>query len=552
MTCDPYYGRLDRAEPPARPSPVSRFGCPMRDRSEGRLARGPSSPSDLAGPYRDRPFAAFLAVCGCATFVLFGAGFLAAPSGERSELLPVTVLAGAAVALAIWFLTRGFSPRLFLVAGVVLMALGVVVGATLPDGLDAATILPLAGAIIALPVARGRLLLAMFVLAFLASVAGQAAAHLLGGLTETSRPSNLPVSLAASTVLVAFAYGLVWRVSHDWLRASEQASQALTGQRQLLALNERLVATLDPQQVLNLIADSLKEFVVYDNLTIYRVDREAQVLRPILARDRFASLILEETFALDSGITGWVVTHAQAQCVNDALLDPRMTLIPGTPAENESLIIVPLLHQGEVIGTLNVGRMGDTEAHFDRGEFEIVCLFATQASTALVNAEAHRAVSTQAETDALTGLLNRRAFDIHVEAFLADPASQPLTLLMLDLDGFKAFNDRHGHPAGDALLVEVARGSETALRTGDRVYRLGGDELRVLLPATSRAVGLRVGERIRAAIAGIDSGPDRRVTVSVGAANCPDDATNLDSLVAAADAALYRAKAAGGDRVLAA
>ena len=524
----------------------------MRERPERRLPDGPSSPSDPPGANQDRRYAAFLAVCGGATFVLFAAGFVAAPSRQRPELLPVALLAGAAVALAIWFLRRGFSRRLFVAAGLVLMALGVVVGATLPDGLDAATILPLAGAIIVLPVVRGRLLLAMFVLAFAASVAGGTAAHLMGGLTDTSRPTNLPVSLAASTVLVAFVYGLVWRVSHEWLTASEQASQALTGQRQLLSLNEHLVATLDPNQVLNLIADSLKEFVAYDNLTIYRVDREAQVLRPVLARDRFASLIMEETFSLDSGITGWVVTHAQAQCINDAQLDPRMTLIPGTPAENESLIIVPLLRQGDVIGTLNVGRMGDTESHFDAGEFEMSRLFASQASTALVNAETHRAVSTQAETDALTGLLNRRAFDIHVIALLADQASQPLTLLMLDLDTFKAFNDRHGHPAGDALLVEVARSIETAVRGGDRVYRIGGDELGVLLPATSQTVGMRVGERIRSAIARLDAGGVGRVTVSVGAASSPDDATNKDVLVAAADAALYRAKAAGGDRVLSA
>ena len=505
---------------------------------------------DRAPANQDRAFAAFLAICGGATFVLFGAGYVAAPSSQRPELVPVAVLAGAAMALAIWFLRRGFSRRLLVAAGVMLMAFGVVVGATLPDGLDAAMILPLAGAIIVLRVLRGRALLGAFALAFMASLAGEAAAHLMGGLTETSRPENLPISLAASTVLVAFAYGLVWRVSQDWLVASEQATEALNGQRQLLALNERLVETLDPQQVLNLIADSLKSLVSYDNLTIYRVDREAAVLRPVLARDRFAAVILEEVFALDRGITGWVVTHSEAQCINDAQLDPRMALIPGTPAEDESLIIVPLLHRSDVIGTLNVGRMGGVGSHFDAAEFEIVRLFASQASMALVNAEAHRAVSTQAETDALTGLLNRRAFETHIVALLADPGSQPLCILMLDLDGFKVFNDQRGHPAGDALLVNVARAIETAVRTGDRVYRHGGDELGVLLPNTTQTVGARVGERIRGAIAALDSGASDQVTVSVGAACSPDDASTRDDLVAAADAALYRAKAAGGDRVV--
>jgi diguanylate cyclase (GGDEF)-like protein len=338
-------------------------------------------------------------------------------------------------------------------------------------------------------------------------------------------------------------------VSNEWLVSSGRTAHALTGQRHLLALNERLVATLDPQQVLNLIADSLKSVVAYDNLTIYRVDRDAGLLRPVLARDRFASLILENTFALDHGITGWVVTHAEAQCVNDAQRDPRMSLIPGTPAEDESLIVVPLVGEGDVVGTLNVGRMGGTESHFDSADFEIAQLFASQASIALLNAEAHRAVSTRAETDSLTGLHNRRAFEEHFPALLADPRAQPLTLLMLDLDGFKAFNDGHGHPAGDALLREVAQSISAAVRAGDRVYRHGGDEFAVLLPATAPAVGARVAERIRAAITMLDAGAGTRVTASVGAASNPDDATTCNGLVAAVDAALYRAKESGGDRV---
>jgi diguanylate cyclase (GGDEF)-like protein len=476
-------------------------------------------------------------------------GFATAPASERQGLLPVAGLVGVVVALAVWFLKRGFSRRLFVVAGVVLMALGVVVGAALPDGLDSAVILPLTGALLVLPVLRGRLLLAMFVLAFAASIAGEIVAHIVGGMSEASGSVNLPISLAASAVMLVFAYGLVWWVSNEWLVSSGRTAHALTGQRHLLALNERLVATLDPQQVLDLIADSLKSVVAYDNLTIYRVDRDAGLLRPVLVRDRFASLIFENTFALDHGITGWVVTHAEAQCINDAQRDPRMSLIPGTPAEDESLIVVPLVGEGDVVGTLNVGRMGGTESHFDSADFEIAQLFASQASIALLNAEVHRAVATRAETDALTGLHNRGAFEEHFPALLADPRAQPLTLLMLDLDGFKAFNDGHGHPAGDALLREVARSISAAVRAGDRVYRHGGDEFAVLLPATAPAVGARVAERIRAAIAMLDAGAGTRVTASVGAASNPDDATTRDGLVAAADAALYRAKESGGDCV---
>lgn len=434
-------------------------------------------------------------------------------------------------------------------AAVVLMALAVVVDAAIGERLDAAAVLPLAGALLALPVLERRALRAMFVLAFAASMVGDFA-YLVGGVGPGAGSADDLIVTALSAVMLVFLYGLVWWVTDQSRRANERTAHALTSQRQLLALNERFLATVDPARVLELIADSLQAVVAYDNLTIYRVDREVGVLRPVLARDRFASLILETSFAIDHGITGWVVSHGEAECVNDAQLDPRMMLIPGTPAEAESLIVVPLLADGTVAGTLNIGRMGGPASHFDATEFELTRLFASQAAIALQNADVHRAVTTRAETDALTGVQNRGAFEERITTLLEDAAAEPLTLLMLDLDGFKRFNDRRGHPAGDALLGSIARAISGAVRAGDRVYRYGGDEFAVLLPATARAIGAEVGERIRAAIAAVDADSFTRVTSSVGAASAPDDAAGRDGLVAAADAALYGAKASGGDRVV--
>ncbi|HEY8238910.1 MAG TPA: sensor domain-containing diguanylate cyclase, partial [Candidatus Limnocylindrales bacterium] len=326
-------------------------------------------------------------------------------------------------------------------------------------------------------------------------------------------------------------------------------ARTLASQRQLLVLNERFLATVDPQQVLSLLADSLHSLVAYDNLTIYRVDRAAGLLRPVLARDRFASLIMESTITLDRGITGWVVTHGEAQCVNDAMQDSRISLIPGTPSEDESLIVVPLTADGMVLGTLNVGRMGGPEAYFSATEFEIARLFASQASIALVNAESHRAVATRAETDALTGLRNRRAFDDDMVGLMADPAAPPIVLVMLDLDGLKQFNDRFGHPAGDKLLRAVAEAMSASVRGDDRAYRIGGDEFAVLMRKTSLRVGMQVASRIRRAIADLDSGGGSAVAASLGVAACPEDVADPSALVSAADAALYRAKRAGGNRV---
>jgi diguanylate cyclase (GGDEF)-like protein len=320
----------------------------------------------------------------------------------------------------------------------------------------------------------------------------------------------------------------------------------LATQRQLLEVSDRLLSTLEPQGVLDLIADALKPLLAYDNLTIYRVDREAGVMRPMVARDRFEQLIMGSAPTLGVGVTGWVTEHGQAQCVNDIHLDSRAVTIPGTPDEPESLIVVPLMVHGEVVGTLNVGRMGGSNAHFSDAEFELARLFASQASIALQNAEAHRAVWNRAETDSMTGLRNRGAFDARLDA-LMEGSAQSCALIMLDLDGFKHYNDRHGHPAGDTVLQAVGRAIDSAIRQRDLSFRYGGDEFAIVLPRTSINQAVQVADRVRRAIKQhpIVAGT---LTASAGVACHPTHAGDKSSLISAADVALYRAKGAGGDR----
>jgi diguanylate cyclase (GGDEF)-like protein/excisionase family DNA binding protein len=326
-------------------------------------------------------------------------------------------------------------------------------------------------------------------------------------------------------------------------RQRAELEHQLVSQRQLLEVNERLLSTLDPQGVLEMIADSLKTVVQYDSLTIYRVDRERGVRRPILARDRFADVIMDYEGPLGIGITGWVIAHREAVRSNDAHLDSRSVQIPGTPFEPESMVVVPLLVDREVIGTLNVGRMGESESHFSVNEFELVKLFAGQASIALQNAEAHGAVKVRADHDSLTGLRNHGAFQRELGELLAQAGEEPFSVLMMDLDSFKAFNDSCGHPAGDSLLSAVAGAVHGAVRDKDRVYRYGGDEFAVLLPGASRGQAFEVGQRIRRAVAELPDPPTGpKVTISVGVSCYPDDGVLKDALVCAADEALYMVK----------
>ena len=157
----------------------------------------------------------------------------------------------------------------------------------------------------------------------------------------------------------------------------------------------------------------------------------------------------------------------------------------------------------------------------------------------------------RAVVDPLTGLRNRREFERALSTY--NQASQePATLVYIDLDHFKKLNDTLGHPAGDAALKHVARLLEAAVRDGDLVARIGGEEFAVWLPRTALREGMEVAERIRRSVAEKPltwGGSVYPLTTSCGIASCPELVGDVLNLPAAADAALYRAKQAGRNRV---
>ncbi len=156
-----------------------------------------------------------------------------------------------------------------------------------------------------------------------------------------------------------------------------------------------------------------------------------------------------------------------------------------------------------------------------------------------------------ARSDQLTGLLNRRAFFEVVQAELerARRFSHPVTLLYLDIDNFKSFNDALGHEAGDQLLERVAAAIRTSLRTVDSAARLGGDEFGILLPETDERMAQAVGARLRTALHA--SGPrDAPVlSASIGAVSCRVLPDSVEALVAAADSLMYQVKRSSKDDV---
>jgi diguanylate cyclase (GGDEF)-like protein len=170
--------------------------------------------------------------------------------------------------------------------------------------------------------------------------------------------------------------------------------------------------------------------------------------------------------------------------------------------------------------------------------------------------EARGRLEIMATTDELTGIANRRAALSRLQEALARAArtGTDLNLVMMDLDRFKNLNDTHGHAAGDVVLKEFVARVKPHLREYDVFGRIGGEEFVVVLPDMDLSTGTRVAERLRSEVSGdpirLPTGADVRITVSAGICAAPrGKAESIDALLAAADAALYRAKAAGRDRV---
>ncbi|WP_207168506.1 GGDEF domain-containing protein [Thiocystis violacea] len=178
------------------------------------------------------------------------------------------------------------------------------------------------------------------------------------------------------------------------------------------------------------------------------------------------------------------------------------------------------------------------------------------AAPAIQNALRFFKVSQQLERDPLTGLGNRRALNLQGAQWLADSVRhhQPISMLVMDLDRFKAVNDTYGHPVGDRLLCRVAETLMHVTRTADLCVRMGGDEFVVLLPWTDLADALECAERIRHALSEqpieTSGGEQVAASVSIGVATLRKD-MDLDKLYQQADEALYAAKRAGSNRVLA-
>jgi diguanylate cyclase (GGDEF)-like protein len=218
-----------------------------------------------------------------------------------------------------------------------------------------------------------------------------------------------------------------------------------------------------------------------------------------------------------------------------------------------NLIAAPLRVNGRVEGAIVLSRR--TRQPWGSRAQRILEAAAIEASAALGRVYTLREAELRATTDALTGLPNRRYFDEYLSLLaLRRRAEDQIGVLMIDIDRFKKLNDTFGHAVGDHVLREVAQAIAGAVREGDVPARFGGEEFAVVLRNPGELIAVEVGERVRRAVADLDlrrlGVPGVSVSVGVAVATSPDE--ELGEVIEQADRALFRAKRAGRDRVVAA
>ena len=249
----------------------------------------------------------------------------------------------------------------------------------------------------------------------------------------------------------------------------------------------------------------------------------------------------------------WALRRGQPYAVEDLVRGIACTHLDTTAAADGSWsLCVPLLAQGTALGLLHVTGSRTTGLAMAQDVVESV---AEQLGLALVNLQLRDRLRMQSLRDPLTGLFNRRYLDesLQREVVRCQRRSLPLAVLMLDVDHFKAFNDTHGHAAGDALLSAIGHALQAATRSEDLVCRYGGEEFTVVLVETDGDEALARANEIRMAIASTTVQHLKQTigpcTASIGLAMLPRDGVTPSALLEKADAALYRSKHAGRDRV---
>jgi diguanylate cyclase (GGDEF)-like protein len=358
-----------------------------------------------------------------------------------------------------------------------------------------------------------------------------------------SGPAELQSVLGRLGGIAATLHAARAGMQHRELEAAEHAARL----RVIVDMGREIAGSLNLRYVLEAVSHSVVANGCGTRCVIWLTDQSSEML----------------TAAYDSaGLKGHVAGLEPIPMADQAMgkaarfgriVGPERVSHPGVTEPWSHAIAVPMIVGARVVGVIEAG--ADHPVELSTVDMELIDTLSSQAATAIEAARLYERAEELGRTDALTLLPNRRDLDSTITSELARASryGRSVAVAMLDLDHFKSVNDTFGHARGDEVLQQVAAVMRSVLRDVDTIYRYGGEEFLVLMPETDCDSGVELCDRLRQAVTTRVTLPNgRHPTLSGGVAAFPAQADSPARLIAAADAALYRAKSAGRDCVMAA
>lgn len=334
-------------------------------------------------------------------------------------------------------------------------------------------------------------------------------------------------------------------------RLYEEAQRRIDELSVLHGVGRSVSSVLKLNELLNEILKILDETFHYTRASISLIENKSEIVVKATRGYERDIVGFREKIGEEKGIIAYVAETGKSLIIPDVTKEPKY--IPFESVEG-SEICVPLIFKGEVTGVLDVederiGIFGDSDA-------QLLSTLGAHISVAIENARLYEEKEKEAITDEMTGLFNFRHFQktLSDEIRRAKRYTHPVSVIMLDVDDFKLYNDHFGHPAGDELLRLLAKILKDSVRDTDSAYRYGGEEFVVVLPETKKEEALIFAERIMKKVRDEkfpfgESQPLGKVTISLGIASYPEDATGEEEIIDKADKALYKAKKKGKNRI---
>lgn len=343
------------------------------------------------------------------------------------------------------------------------------------------------------------------------------------------------------------------------LRREEELSQENSLSRKMMSMVSVLSLTESQDELYRNILDMATNLLRASSGSLMLLDQTGENLKIEAVKGMNQQLARTMNIKAKNGISGKVLTTGNPLLVNDIENDFRIGY-PNRPRfKTKSFISYPLKLRETTIGVINVSDK-EHNAIFTEEDLKLLESFISQAAVIIERSRSIERTSMLERlsvTDPLTGLYNRRFQGRRMEEELSRSSRQglSLTVMLIDLDNFKMYNDLCGHVAGDRALKKVADILRESVREMDVVTRYGGEEFCVILPSTSKKESLFVAERIRREVEsegfpGEENLPRRSLTASIGIASYPEDGNSTTALINSADIALYRAKAEGRNRII--